>query len=376
MKHILSVFFAAGLLMMAACNKDKNLDHTTVTTVENFFIPEDNKFVKLQPTTSASVEFEWEQARAEDGGVVLYEVAFIADGGDFNAPAYKLVSDNNGLFNKATISHKLLNTIANLAGIESLETGKLKWTVFSSRSINSKQSSVVRTIEVERPAGFSEIPTDLFLTGSATEAGEDVADAIRLKQTGNGVFEVYTSLKAGDYHFVDRVSGTAVSYYVDGSQIRLDGATTVTGDTKVYRIALDFNNVAVTFTEIKKVELWFAPDNTTKFEIPYAGNSQFKAENVKIDFKQEGWGRDERYKFKFTVNDGTDDKEEWFGSSNNDNSRPDDNTAASFWYMIPINNNDQWNYCFKFKTAVDGAQSDVVITMGAEAPFTHEVIVR
>lgn len=376
MKHILSVFFAAGLLTMAACNKDKNLDHTTVTTVENFFIPEDNKFVKLQPTTSASVEFEWEQAKAEDGGVVLYEVAFIADGGDFNAPAYKLVSDNNGLFNKATISHKLLNTIANLAGIESLETGKLKWTVFSSRSINSKQSSVVRTIEVERPAGFSEIPTDLYLTGTATEAGEDIADAIQLKQTGNGVFELYTSLKAGEYHFVDRVTGTPVSYYIDGSQIRLDGATTVTGDTKVYRIALDFNNVAVTFTEIKKVELWFAPDNMTKFEIPYAGNSQFKAENVKIDFKQEGWGRDERYKFKFTVNDGTDDKEEWFGSSNNDNSRPDDNTAASFWYMIPINNNDQWNYCFKFKTAVDGAQSDVVITMGAEAPFTHEVIVR
>ncbi|MBX3254286.1 MAG: SusE domain-containing protein [Chitinophagaceae bacterium] len=376
MKHIFNIFLAAIILLLASCNKEKKLDHTAVTTVENFFIPEDNKFVKLLPTTSASVEFEWEQARAEDGGVVLYEVAFIAEGGDFNSPAYKMVSDNNGLYNKATISHKVLNTIANLAGIGSLETGKLKWTVFSSRSINTKQSPVVRTIEVERPAGFAEIPTDLFLTGSATEGGETLADAIHLKQTANGVFEVYTSLQEGSYHFVDRTTGTPVSYYIDGNVIRLDGSTEVSGAAKVYRIRLDFNNIAVEFTEIKKVELWFAPDNTTKFELPYAGNSRFTAENAKIDFKQESWGRDERYKFKFTTSDGTTDKEEWWGSSNADNSRPDDNTAESFWQMFPINNNDQWNYCFKFKTQVDGAPSDFTVIMGADAPYTHQVVVR
>ncbi len=375
MKHILNFFLAGAVLVLASCEKDKKLDHTAVTAVENFFIPEDNKFVKLLPTTSASVEFEWEQAKAEDNGVVLYEIAFIREGGDFKTPVYKMVSDNSGLFNKATVSHRILNTIAGLAGIESLETGKLQWTVFSSRSINTIQSPLVRTIEVERPAGFAEIPTDLYITGDATEGGTELANAIRFKQVSNGVFETYTSLKAGEYQLVDGTTGTPVSYSIDGNVIRLGGSTTVTGDTKVYRINLDFNNIAVDFTEIKKVELWFAPDNSTKFELPYAGNSRFKAENVTIDFKQESWGRDERYKFKYTVNDGGDDTEEWWGSSNNDNSRPDNNTPESFWHMFPISNNDQWNHCFKFRTEVDGAQSDIIITMEADAPFTHEVIV-
>ncbi len=378
MKKIINTILKAGALMLllSSCDKNKNLENTGVTAVTNFFTPENNRFVKLVPTTSASVEFEWEQAKAEDGGVILYEVAFVAEGGDFTKPVYKLLSDNNGLFNKATLSHKQLNSIANLAGIESLEKGKLQWTVFSSRGINTVQSAIVHTIELERPAGFSEIPTDLYLKGTATEAGDDIANAIAFKQTANGVFELYTSLKEGKYQLTDRKTGTPVVYYIDGPVIRVDGETTVTGATKVYRIVLDFNNIAVSFTEIKKVELWFAPDNAIKFALPYVGNSVFKAENAKVDFKQEGWGRDERYKFKFTVNKDGQDASEWMGSVNNDNSRPDGNTPASFWYLIPINNNDQWNYCFKFKTEVDGAPSDFSVIMSAAGPYTHKIDVR
>lgn len=376
MKRIIYFLLAGLTATLISCETDKSLNHTEVTVVGNFFTPEDNKFVKLQPTTSASVEFEWEQAKAEDGGVVLYEVAFIAEGGDFNAPAYKLLSDNNGLYNRATLSHKQLNSIANLAGIGSLETGKLRWTVFSSRSINSKQSTVVRTLEVERPAGFAEIPADLYLTGDATEAGADLSRAIRLKQTASGVFEAYTSLKTGTYRFTDRTTGSPEGFHTDGGVIRAGGSTSFSGSTKVYRIILDFNNAAATFVEIKNVGLWFAPDDEIKFSLPYAGGSRFKAENVKIDFRQESWGRDERYKFRFTVDDGSGERYVWWGSSNADNSRPGDTTPASFWQLFPINNNDRWNYCFKFKTAVDGAQSDVTLTFGADAPYTHQVDVK
>jgi hypothetical protein len=50
-------------------------------------------------------------------------------------------SDGNGLYNKLTISFKDLNKIADLAGIQPQETGKLKWTVMSSKGINVQKST-------------------------------------------------------------------------------------------------------------------------------------------------------------------------------------------------------------------------------------------
>jgi hypothetical protein len=371
----LLLLFTASIALFA-CSKDKSLDHTKVSQVAILFTPEENRFVKLQPTTSSSVVFEWEQARAEDGGLVMYEVVFDKEGGDFSQPVYKMLSDNGGVFNKATVSHKTLNSIANLAGIASLETGKLKWTIVSSKGINAVQSTVSRLIEVERPAGFATIPADVYLTGDASEGGTDVNNALQLKQVSNGIFEIYTSLKAGTYQFIDRKTGDAAKFYVDGTALKESGSTTVTGDTKVYRVLLDFNNAAATYTQIKEVSLWFAPDNTTKFNLPYAGHGAFKAENVKVDFKQEGWGRDERYKFRMQVSDGTTDSYEWYGSSNADNQRPTDATPASFYFLHRIQNNDQWNYCYKFKTEADGANIDVIVDFSTDKEYTHQVVIK
>lgn len=373
---ITSIILCLFMLALGACSKDKKLDHTAVSQVSVIFAPDDNRYVKLQPATSATVLFEWEQARAEDGGLVMYEIAFDKEGGDFSKPVYKMSADNGGTFNKATVSHKLLNTIGNMAGIPSLSTGKLKWTVFSSKGINEVKSSQARTIEIERPAGFANIPSDVFLTGTATEKGATLADAIKLKQTSNGVFEVYTSLKAGSYQLTDRNSGTPVIYSVAGTALKEGGSTDVTGGTKVYRMVFDFNNTSATFTEVKGMALWFAPNNTIQFQIPYAGNGQWKAENQNIEFRQESWGRDERYKFRMQVNDGTADSYEWYGSINNDNQRPTAGTAPSYFYLIKINNNDQWNYCFKFQTEADMKPCDIILDFSTTQPYTHRVVVK
>jgi hypothetical protein len=144
----------------------------------------------------------------------------------------------------------------------------------------------------------------------------------------------------------------------------------------VFRINLDFNNASVTLTEIREVGLWFAPDNTIKFNLNYTAGGVWKAENQSIVFKQESWGRDERYKFRFKVNDGTADSFEWMGSTNNDNQRPVIGTAASYWYLIKIANNDQWNYCYKFQTEVDNKNCDVLVSFPTGAPYTHQVVIK
>ena len=365
------------LLILAGCDKNDRDINMNITEVNAFYAPNDNLFVKLEPATAASVGFEWEQAKAEDGSLVMYEVAFAKEDGDFTSPVYKMASDGNGVQNKLTLSHKDLNRIANFAGIQSLERGKLKWTVLASKGTNVKQSSQVRTIEVERPAGFAEIPTEVFITGDATEAGTDLANAIKMKSIDPGVFEIYTSLKPGTYRFVNKKEGTPVSYQVSGTFLKEgDAVASPATAEQVYRLQLDFNNAAVKIQEVTKLGYWFAPNNSLDAELTYQGGGVFKASDVPIEFRQEGWGRDERYKFRMWLKDenGNEIIEDW-GSVNRDNSRPSASTPAA-WYKVFRHDVNQWDYTFKFPTEADMNNVDLVVKFDPAEDYTHEVIIK
>lgn len=365
------------VFVLAGCKKDDYKLNTNIMPVEKLTAPVNDKFTKLQPATSATVSFEWEQARAEDGSLVLYEVVFDKETGDFSEPVAKIASDGGGIQNKLTLSHKDLNGLAGKAGIPALGIGKLKWAVYASKGFNIQPSKETRTIEVERPNGFAEIPVDVFLTGAATEAGADLAAAKKMKSVTAGVFEIYTSLKDGKFRFADRNTGTPTYYYMDGGLLKENGESTHSGGTKVFRLRLDFNNATVTATEITGIGLWFAPDNKILYDLTYEGNSTWSFTDKVITFKQESWGRDERYKFRMNVKNSEGvASEEWIGSSNADNSRPTSATPLSFWELKPINNNDQWNYCYKFKTEVDTKTCDVKVYFWTDKNYTHEVIVK
>ncbi|NTS42579.1 SusE domain-containing protein [Flavisolibacter sp. BT320] len=375
--NLSSLFFLLLAVTFGSCKKDDRDINMNITEVSAIYAPVDNVFVKLEPATSASVVFEWEQAKAEDGSLVMYEVAFDKEGGDFSAPIYKMSSDGNGVQNKLTLSHKDLNRIANFSGIQSLSTGKLRWTVLASKGTNVKKATISRIIEVERPAGFAEIPTEVYLTGSGTEAGADLASAIKMKSTGPGVFEIYTQLKPGNYGFVNKITGTPNNYQVQGTFLKEGaGVATPTTTPKVYRIELDFNNAAVKMTEITKVGYWFAPRNAIEADLNYAGNGVFKAENVKVEFRQESWGRDERYKFRMNLKaaDGTESVEDW-ASVNRDNSRPTTTTPAA-WYNVVKQNVNQWDYTFKFPAEADMKNVDMFLNFKPDAAYNHQIIVK
>lgn len=373
--------YLIALLLLAifapGCDRDDYTLNTNLKPVEKLSAPVNNKFTKLQPATSAALSFEWEQARAEDGSLVLYEVVFDKESGDFSSPIAKIASDGGGIQNKLTLSHKDLNSMAGKAGIAALGTGKLKWSVNASKGYNIQIAKETRVIEVERPNGFAEIPVDVFLTGAATEAGAALADAMKMKSVTAGVFEIYTSLKDGKYQFVDRKTGTPNTFFLQGELLKENGESTQAGGTKVYRLRLDFNNAAATVTEITGMGLWFAPDNKIMYDLTYAGNSTWSFLNKPITFKQESWGRDERYKFRINVKNAAGVAgEEWVGSSNADNNRPTEATPAAFWELRAITNNDQWNYCYKFNGAVDTKNCDVNVYFKADKNYTHEVIVK
>lgn len=368
MKNIYSkLLILTCLIFLVSCDNNDTLSHTNVSAVNNLYSPADNKFFDLSAQSSAV--FEWEGAKAEDNGVVLYDVVFDREDGDFSNPVYIMPSDGKGFQKTLNLSFADLNKIAGLAGIETEAIGKLKWTVYSSKGINIQKSQASGIIEVQRPGGFP-TPDQLFITGSASETGDVVADAQAFKKTGASTFEIYTKLKAGTYKLITRKNGTPEVFNIEGTKLKQDGTTTVEGASKVYRIKVDFSDGGVVMTEIQKVELWYPLYSSFPFEYTYTGAGIWKVTNKPISFQ--GSFVDERYKFRFTVVNGTTTSTEWFGSVNKDNpSRPTANTSASFWYMVPADGSD-WDYTFKFKSEIDGENVDGEINFSAAVPaYTH-----
>lgn len=367
------ITIALSLLLAFTGCQDEELSNTNVTPVKSLYEPTNAKSVVLQSSASATLYFEWEPAKAEDSGMVLYEVAFDKEGGDFSAPIYRMASDNNGGYNHATISHKQLNKIAAMAGIQSAATGKLIWTVFSSKGINDVKAAESRTIELTRLAGFAEVPVDVFVTGEGSEGGTDLSKASIMKSTAAGEFEVYTKLTTGKtYFFTDAKVGSPRKFYTDKGLVKEGTTGSTVAKTGIYRIKLDFNVGSCIYTEITNMQLFFCPTNTFLFSLDYQAKGVWKASSKPITFKQEGWGRDERYKFKMTtVNSAGETVEEWLGTPNTD-SRPTASSPASYYYLYPVDNS-QWNGKFKFAGEIDNSLADVSVILQAEGPYTHEV---
>ena len=360
---------------LVSCEEDESLNVAEVSEVEALYSPENNIFYNLGAQSSAV--FEWQASKSADNGVVLYDVVFDEEGGDFSEPLFVTPSDGQGFSNKLNLPFTRLNEIAGMAGIASETTGKLQWTVWSSKGLTVKQSSEIRTIEVERPAGFP-APDELFLTGAASEGGEDVAAAMPFVKTAANTYEIYTKLTPGSYKFITRKSEEADAFYIDAeSKLRKDGETTFSGSEAVYRIRLDFSDGTTTMSTIDKVELWFPPNGAYLFSLDYAGNGTWEALDKYIEFKQESWGRDERYKFKFTVTKDGSAQEDWYGSVNVDNSQaPTPDTADSFYYMVPLTSGENYDHTFKFRQEVDRANADINIFFNADVPeYTHEITV-
>ena len=177
----IALVFLLGFFFLQ-CKKDDRDINMELTEVKNIFSPADAISVKLKPAAGQVEVFEWEQAKAADGSLVLYEVSFDQENGDFSSPFYTVLSDNKGVLNKLSLSHGDLNKIAELGGAKFFEKKKFKWTVLASKGTNVKKATASRVIELERPGGFDVLPGTLYLTGSATEGGDALANALKMRQ--------------------------------------------------------------------------------------------------------------------------------------------------------------------------------------------------
>lgn len=367
---------ASLFLALTACEDEGGDLDTRLAAVSVLTEPLDGKEVALETSAGASTYFEWEYANVEESGTAVYQIAFDKADGDFSNPVYLTSSDNNGLYNNTSITHKQLNKIAGMMGIGSSETGTFKWTVFSSKGLRTLKAEEERTITVTRLAGFADLPIDVYVTGEGSEGGDDLSQAHQMKAVAGGEFEIYTQLTAGEpFYFTDGTSDVHREFFTDGSLIKENGTSTVE-TTGVYRITLDFNTGACTYALVTRIGFYFSPEGQILFDLPYVGNGIFRAEDQTVTFKQESWGRDERYKFRMFVkeNGGTDPETELeWGTLNGTDSRPTPTSPESYYYIRLIDNPTQWDNKWKLMGDFDDVPADYTIYLQAGQPYTHSI---
>lgn len=360
------------ILVFAACSSEGEVRDLGVTAVKNLYEPVDGRTLALQSSASAMLYFEWEPARAEDSGGVLYEVAFDKADGNFSNPVMIVPADNNGGSNHATITHKDMNRIAAMAGIESAEEGTIKWTVYSSKGINPVKAEQERTLTLTRLAGFADIPERLFITGAGTEAGDDLANAIEMKKISDGEFEIYTKLTEGaPFKFVNAASGTPTEYSLSGEKI-VEGGTSTVSKTGIYKYHLDFTIGSFTTKEVTKVSL-FLNWSQRKIELPYKGFGVWELTNHTITGLTGNDNSDDRYKFRMESSEG---ETEWRSPGND--SKPTGNEA--YYYMVERDNVQQWTDGQIWKTPSTTGWSDktydFMFSLNPAGPYTHNLIIK
>ncbi len=365
-------------LLAIQCKKDERAINLNLTEVKELFQPADNAFFQLKPNNATSIAtFEWGQALAEDGSLVLYEVAFDQENGDFSHPFYSIVSDNKGVNNKLSITYGDLNKIATLGGADFYERKKFKWTVLASKGTNVRQAAVSKIIELERPGGFVVLPTSVYLSGTATEGGTTLANALPMKQTSPGVFEIYTQLTAGSYKFFDGNSGTPEQYYIyednGANVIGVNNETSFAGGDKTMKIVLDFNNISASFTEIKSIQLWYCAGNTFWGTLTYSSNGVWRLDNHTVNYTEMPWGYEERHKYKMVYDDGTGDKDLWLNYATNDSPGQDGQYPHTIEYKtinMSQNNGSQWDWGWKWDRnyMTQGSLIDFWVSLRASEP--------
>lgn len=363
-------------LVFMGCNDNMGDTDGRLASVNTLLEPTDGKSVVLEASASASVYFEWKAASVEEAGTALYQIAFDKADGDFSKPVYVVSANNNGYNNFATVTHKLLNQIAGKVSIKPADTGTFKWTVFSTKGMQSMKSSVENKITVTRLAGFEDVPIDVYVTGEASEGGADLAKAHKMKAVAGGEFEVYTKLAAGkSFNFTDGKSGTTRVFYTADGVIKENGTTTVPKDG-IYRITLDFNTGACTYTLVNKIGFYFCPNDEILFELPYVGYGVFQTKAT-VNFKEESWGKDERYKFRMFIqeNNGADaEKEVDWGTLNQTDSRPTASSPETYYYLQMFNETSQWENKWKLMGDFDGVPATYTIYLTADQPYTHTIV--
>ncbi|MWB93098.1 hypothetical protein GON26_01900 [Flavobacterium sp. GA093] len=392
MKKIYTRLFSLiAILILGSCTEKYELE-VGFDAPESLISPAVDELVAIDLENGTPTVFEWTKSNSYYGGVVLYEVLFDKENGDFSNPIYKMVSNGGGGDNWLSLTPKQLIILAKNANIGINSEGTVKWKVVASQGGEKKETQEIRTIQLRRPAGIAEIPNELFIYGNGFEA-ESVEDAMKLRKIDDGVFEIFAAVGNSEITLCNTISGSKTYYKlnVDNKLIESEtsSGTVINGTGKAYRIVVDFNLLTIKTTEIQSIQMI----RTWQYnlgELTYIGNHKFEVKNIALPFYHD-WGYpEERYRFWVTTNEG---KEIW-GSYHNDQmngsnipgmpafGNPPNGTQPDEYYNIynladipSAGQNQDWVGMYKLPLDSENKHANVVIDMSPTGDYKHSVTI-
>ncbi|MCU4155543.1 SusE domain-containing protein [Carboxylicivirga sp. A043] len=261
-KHIIWLLMA--ILTLHACEEESNLQsegNWELSAPSALPLNEDNKLELDQSNPHGKVVFNWEAAVSSARYGVYYTVVIDSlEAKDESHPIITFQALEGGKSTSATITNLELNDALYMAGFNPDEELALQWRVeascLSKTSADNDEMTIIRYDDDK-----------LFLSGAATEVGNNTSKAIQLMRLKNNageklkLYEVYTKLTANDgFMIYNGRSDNAIAYGLDtdGNIVR-DGQPITVDEEGIYRINIDFEAMSISFYKLNALSLIGAP---------------------------------------------------------------------------------------------------------------------
>jgi hypothetical protein len=377
MKKIFNLIVYVSLFgALVSCTENMTYKDGEVIASGGPAIPVAGYYLELQAGAGVVTSFSWLPGACEDGYPVQYEVLFF----DQPAGGLEVGRVDAGLKTSVSISHKQLNSMASVAGIEPDRTGSLYWTLSVSRGVNEAVSSLRHELNIKRLLGFSYIPPMLYLVGSGTEGGTNPADAVPFRTVGDGEYEIYTQFTDGEYLIVDDPENPAHTYAIQGAQA-IETASAVTAPAAgIYRITMDFNVKAAISEQLTSVNHWFCTESELT-PMEYAGRGVWALKDHYLD-AADYWAvdppgsKDNRYQLRARFAGNV--EECWGPVNSGEDGTPSSIDPANEYFQLkiyPAGAFDQWGPKFKYHASVCLQTVDIYVDMAANPP-THRFVLK
>ncbi|AXG70675.1 SusE outer membrane protein [Kordia sp. SMS9] len=258
--QLLTLCFAA-FITMVSCETEENLQPEGEWTLSAPIIiaPTATTSIILDETTpNETITFSWESAESSAGYAVTYEVLIDTLGTtDFSTPILTTASSNNGTENSVSITYEAINEALAFAGYPANSEANVAFAVkANSLSKSNTAAGSMKVVRFENEI----IPTRLYISGTATENNNNLAEAILMRRLTdeNGlnanIHEVYTSLIGGEtYKFYSERSLPALVYGGSEGNLEVFGDGIVAEDDGQYRIRI---NLDTNTYELFQISYW------------------------------------------------------------------------------------------------------------------------
>lgn len=280
-----------GLLLLFvgfACTKTEEEVETPDPDVElemtapSLITPEAEAVIDLATTTE--VEITWDAAEINvEEYAVTYKVALALDG--FDDLAMEFTPANNGKATEITVDVSALDELLMVSGI--VPKGQINATIsLTAKCLEEEKGDQVNVV-VQRSEKEPDLTVEkLFISGTASEGGEDITVATSMKRltdmvTGEptNAFEVYTSLNAeGTYKFFTNNAMPAYNFGGADGILELAGSELKVEEAGEYRVLVNMDSMKYELTRITSWGLIGDPIKGWGEDVPldYVGGGVWK----------------------------------------------------------------------------------------------------